>query len=233
MSDEPIPQQAAARPWGHGPPKLADKLLATAIAARYAYKYAMLPAVPYLLTHHPMLLAALRGTAAPIITLGALASTGDGTVVVAALIGLPALMSFDILFWLAGRRWGDGALHLVLNRMRNRRKVPREQQLARVQHLALRYGPVGLATAYVGPIPSILISAACGWSGMRFRTFLLWDAVGALLWTSLMVTLGYAIGQRAVDVVQEFAHYSLFLSGLLIVVVVGQLLLRRHRRRTA
>jgi membrane-associated protein len=233
MSEETAPRRVTNRPWGHGPPQLADKLLAAAIVFRYALKYALRPAVPYLLTHHLLLLAALRGTAAPLITLGALARTGEGSLVVAALIGLPALMSFDILFWLAGRRWGEGGIHMLLDRMRNRRGLNREQQVERLQTLTRKYGAVGLATAYVGPIPSVLVSAMCGWSGMRFRVFLLWDTIGALLWTTLMVTLGYAIGQRAVDVVRAITPYSLYLSGVLIVVVLAQLLVRRHRRRAA
>lgn len=217
MSDDPAP-----RPWGHGPPQRADTLLFGALAARIVYNYALLPAVPWLLTHHPLLLAFLRGTAAPIITLGALARTGEGSVVVAALIGLPTLMAIDILFYLAGRRWGDGALHMLIRRKRRRRsRVDPEKRLAQVQNLSRRWGWFGLLIAYVGPFPAPLIDAACGWAGMKLRVFLLWDALGILVWTSLLTALGYSIGQKAVDVVAEIARYSVYLSiGILVASLV-------------
>jgi membrane-associated protein len=226
MADEPAP-----RPWGLGPPTRADKILLGAIGARFAYNYAMLPAVPWLLAHHPLLMAFLRGTAAPIITLGALARTGHGSLPLAIVAGVPTLMAFDILFFLAGRRWGEGALRMILSRQRRRRRGgDPEQRLARFADLSRRYGAAGLLIAYVGPFPAPAIDAACGWSGMRLRVFLFWDALGILVWTTLLALLGYAIGQRAVDVVAQIAKYSLWLTGgILVAVVVAAVV--RHKRR--
>ena len=55
---------------------------------------------------------------------------------------------------------------------------------------------------------------------MRLATFLLLDLAGTLLWTSLLATLGYQLGQRAVDVTDAIAHYSLWATLALIVAVI-------------
>jgi membrane-associated protein len=55
---------------------------------------------------------------------------------------------------------------------------------------------------------------------MRLRTFLVLDVLGALLWTSLLATLGYELGQRAVDVTDAIAHYSLLATLALIAAII-------------
>jgi membrane-associated protein len=70
------------------------------------------------------------------------------------------------------------------------------------------------------PIPSALVYAAVGWTGMRLRIFILLDLIGTALWVGLNVGLGYAIGQSAVDVAKAISRYALILTLVLIVVVV-------------
>ena len=75
--------------------------------------------------------------------------------------------------------------------------------------------------APVLPIPSPLIYAAVGDGGMRLATFLVLDVAGTLLWTGLLATLGYELGQRAVDVTDAIAHYSLWATLALVAVVIA------------
>ena len=56
---------------------------------------------------------------------------------------------------------------------------------------------------------------------MRLATFLVLDVAGTLLWTGLLATLGYELGQRAVDVTDAIAHYSLWATLSLVVVVIA------------
>ena len=51
---------------------------------------------------------------------------------------------------------------------------------------------------------------------MRLSTFLLLDLIGSLLWIALCVGLGYAIGQRAVDVAKGISRYALYFTIALI-----------------
>ena len=47
---------------------------------------------------------------------------------------------------------------------------------------------------------------------MRLGTFLWLDLIGALLWILLCVGLGYAIGQRAVDIAKAVGRYALYVT---------------------
>ena len=68
------------------------------------------------------------------------------------------------------------------------------------------------------------MDAAAGWTRMRLAVFLVCDMLGALLWTGLLVALGYALGQPAVDVVHAISHYSLLMTfGLIGFIVVWQI----------
>jgi membrane-associated protein len=55
------------------------------------------------------------------------------------------------------------------------------------------------------------------------------DLIGALLWASLLVGLGYALGHHAVDAAHAISHYSLILTlALAVVIVVRQTMVRRR-----
>ena len=67
---------------------------------------------------------------------------------------------------------------------------------------------------------------------MRLRTFLLLDLIGSLLWIGLCVGLGYAIGQRAVDVAKAVSRYALYVTlGLVVVIFARQCWVARRAPR--
>ncbi len=108
------------------------------------------------------------------------------------------------------------------------------RRLARLHRLERRFGPFAVVLAYFLPVPSTLIYAAVGDGGMRLRTFLLLDLLGSLLWAGVLATLGYQLGQRAVDVTDAIARYSLLATlGLIAAVVAAQLLRARMAQRPA
>jgi membrane protein DedA with SNARE-associated domain len=86
-----------------------------------------------------------------------------------------------------------------------------------------------LAVGYYLPVPNALIYLSCGVSGMALGTFLLGDLIGLLLWETLLISLGWAIGEPAVHVVHLIGHYSLLVTGGIIVAVIGIAALRQRR----
>jgi membrane protein DedA with SNARE-associated domain len=187
------------------------------IAISGLYWLLLLPATPTLVGTHPLLLEIVRGSMTSMVTMGALARTGHASLTIALLAGIPATMMFDWIYWWAGRRWGSSALTMLVGRHpRWARRVPW------VKHIAHRWGGPAVVVAYLLPIPNVLIYAAVGWTGMRLVTFLVLDAIGAFLWVALMVGLGYAIGQSAVDVAHTISHYSLVVTIAVVVFVVGR-----------
>jgi membrane protein DedA with SNARE-associated domain len=212
-------------PWD-GRPQRADLIIMAGIAASGLYALLLLPLVPTLVGTHPALLELLRGSTASIVTMGALARTGHADLLVAVCSGIPALVAFDWAYWWAGRRWGARALHMIGG------SHPRAMRRAdRVQRLMSRFGPAAVVLAYVLPVPTALVDAAAGWSGMRLAAFLFFDVIGALLWAGLLVGLGYGLGQPAVNVVHTISHYSLLATiGLVVLIVARQVYVQRRGR---
>jgi membrane protein DedA with SNARE-associated domain len=133
---------------------------------------------------------------------------------------------FDWLYWWAGRRWGQRAVGMLVG---SGRRADRHSM--RVERTMGRLGPFAVVFSYLLPVPNPIIDAAVGWTGMRLWVFLLLDAIGAALWVGLLVGLGYAIGQPAVDVVHAIGHYSLWVTLAIVVAIIAAQ--SRHRLRRA
>jgi membrane-associated protein len=191
----------------------------TALALAGLYSLLLVPAVPSLLGRDPVLLEALRASTAAMVAGGAFARVGQASLALALLAPLPTLLMADPFLWWAGRLWGPDVIKYLGGRgPRARRRTDRAARSLE------RYGSWAVVFAYLIPIPSALIYAAAGWTGMRLRRFLLLDLAGTSLWVGLIVGLGYAIGRSAVHVAHVITRYSLFITLALVVgtvVVVG------------
>jgi membrane-associated protein len=196
--------------------RLADRIIVGGIAVAGLYGLVLLPLFPLLGSSHPALLELVRGSTASIINMGARANVGQTSFALAVMLGVPSVMMFDWVFWWAGRRWGDRVFVWLLGGDNPKAK----RRLARVHWVERRFGPLAVVLADVLPIPSPLVYAAVGDGGMRLATFLVLDVTGTLLWTGLLATLGYELGQRAVDDTDAIAHYSLWATLALAVAVI-------------
>jgi membrane-associated protein len=202
-----------------------DKIIVGGFVAVFALQLALWPLVPALVASHPELLELIRGSIASIVNMGARARVGETSLILAVVLGVPSLMMFDWLFWWAGRRWGDGVFLWLLGGTSPRN----DRRLARLHRLEARFGPLAVVLAYFLPVPTTVIYAAVGDGGMRLWVFLVLDAIGTLLWTSVLAVGGYVLGQRAVDVADAFAHYALWVSIGGVVAIVVWTGLRRGR----
>lgn len=183
------------------------------------FKLALLPLAPSLIGSHPILLEALRGSTVSMITGGAFARVGEVSLVLALLAPFATLMMADPLLWWAGRIWGPDAADKLLGGRRGR-------WAERGVRWAEQYGAWLIVFNYFQPVPSVLVYAGAGWTGMGLRRFLLLDLLGTALWIGVNVGLGYAIGQSAVDVAKAIGHYGLYLS---IAIVVGIVVVSARR----
>jgi membrane-associated protein len=182
-------------------------ICATALALFGLYSLLLVPAVPSLIGSNPVLLEALRGSTAAMVAGGAFARVGQASLALALLAPLPTLLMADPFLWWAGRLWGrDVVKYLGARGPRGKRRTDRAARWLE------RYGSWAVVLAYLLPIPSSLIYAAAGWTGMRLRRFLLLDLAGTALWVGLIVGLGYAIGRSAVHVAHVITRYSLYLT---------------------
>jgi membrane-associated protein len=222
-----VPRNTAPQlPWGDGQAERADRFLIAAIALSSLYLLAWIPLTPVLVADHPVLLELFKGSLSGMVTMGALARIGDASILVAVVAAIPGLMMFDWIYWWAGRRWGRNAIDLFIG------SHPKAAaRTARLEKVIARFGWLAIVIAYFQPVPNVLIYAAAGWTGMRLRTFLILDLIGSLLWIALCVGLGYAIGQRAVDIAKGVSRYALYVTIVLVVVIFARQYFTARRRR--
>jgi membrane-associated protein len=213
------------RPWV-GSAERADWVIVGLITARGVYGLAMLPLIPLMLDPHPLLLELLSGSSIAEVVVGARVRLGEVSWPVAILAGLPVWILFDWVYWWAGRRWGDRALVAMLARGG---RTDAEKRARHVEAVAHRLGPAAVVLARFLPVPTFLVYAAAGTSGMRLRTFVALDVLGTTLFTATLVTLGFLLGKRAIDVVEDFNRYALLATVALVVVMVLVQLVRRRR----
>jgi membrane-associated protein len=230
------PAEAPASPWSdprlpwEGTPRRVDLACWAAITLSGLYYLAILPWRASLIGTHPLVSVLLNGSTEAIVAAAAFAHVGHGSLVVVLLASIPGLMKFDIIYWWAGRLWGEKIIHLFAGRSERQR-----QRALRFVARVNRWGrwftwPAIIITPFL-PLPNAIIYAVAGWTGMSWVTFLILDAIGSLAWAGMLAGLGYALGQHAVSVAQKVSSYGLWVTiAIVILVIVGQIRSARLQR---
>ena len=233
IDQEPAADPAQAKdPWANanlpwqGKPRRVDIVCWGAITLSGLYYLALLPFRASLVGTHPIVSVLLNGSSEAIVSAAAYARTGHGTLAVVLLAAIPGLMKFDIIYWWAGRLWGERVIQMFSGRgKRSQRFVARVNRSGRW----LTWPAVVLSPFL--PIPNALVYAAAGWTGMSWVTFLILDAIGSLAWVGLLAGLGWALGQKAIDVAQEISKYGLWVTIAIVVLVVAAQMRGARARR--
>jgi membrane-associated protein len=202
-------------PW-EGKPRRADILLWAGITLSGLYYLVLLPFRANLVGTHPVLLELLNGSTEAIISAAAFARVGHGSLAVAVAAGVFGVMKFDLLYWLAGRMWGERIILLLSGRRKHGPKF-----MARVHRWGRKFTWPAVLLAPFLPLPSPLVYAVAGWAGMSWVTFLILDLISELAWVGTLAGLGYALGHHAVVVAETISHYGLWISIGLVVLVVA------------
>jgi membrane protein DedA with SNARE-associated domain len=214
-------------PWeGHA--RRDDLVCWYALAGMAVFYTAMWPLRPILIGSNPVLLGILTGAKESIIAAGAFAGVGSVPLVLVVAAAMLGMMKFDAIVWWAGTLWGTG----IVEKFARRSKIA-----TRFAGKADSLGPwtmwPAVAMAPWTPIPSSLIYAAAGWTGMRLRTFLVLDGIGSLIRAGVYAGVGFAIGQPAVDLAETISANGIWVSlGIVVVMVAGQVARRLLRGRT-
>jgi membrane-associated protein len=212
-------------PWS-GKPRRVDVLCWAGITLSGLYYLALLPFRASLVGTHPVLLEVLNGSTEAIVSGAAFARVGHGSLAVVLLAAIPGLMKFDLLYWWAGRLWGERIILLLSGRRKHGPKF-----IARVRRWGRWFTwPAVVITPFL-PLPNAIVYAVAGWAGMSVVTFLILDLIGTLLWAGMLAGLGYSLGHHAVVVAQAISRYGLWISiALVVLVVIGQMRSARARR---
>ncbi len=217
--DDPVkakdPWANANLPW-QGKPRRVDIACWGAITLSGVYYLALLPFRASLVGTHPLVSVLLNGSTEAIVSAAAFASKWARLAGGAADPRDPRPMKFDIIYWWAGRLWGERVIQMFSGRGKRSQKF-----VARVNRSGRWLTWPAVVLSPFLPIPNALVYAAAGWTGMSWVTFLILDAIGSLAWVGLLAGLGWALGQSAVDVAQEISKYGLWVTIAIVVLVVA------------
>ena len=216
-------------PW-EGTPRRVDLACWAAITLSGLYYLVILPFRASLVGTHPLFLVLLNGSTEGIVSAAAFARVGHGSLFVVLLASVPGLMKFDIIYWWAGRLWGEKIIHLFAGRSERQRRRGRKF-VARVNRWGRWFTWPAVIIAPFLPVPNAIIYGVAGWTGRSWVTFLVLDAIGSLAWAGMLAGLGYALGQHAVSVAQTVSKYGLWVSiAIVVLVVAGQMRSARAQR---
>jgi membrane protein DedA with SNARE-associated domain len=221
----PSPWDDPRLPWA-GKPRRADILCWAGITLSGIYYLVLLPFRASLVGTHPVLLEVLNGSTEAIVSGAAFARVGHGTLAVVLLAAIPGLMKFDLLYWWAGRLWGERIILLLSGRRKHGPKF-----IARVDRWGRWFTWPAVVVSPFVPIPNAIVYAVAGWAGMSLVTFLILDLIGTMLWAGMLAGLGYSLGHHAVVVAQTVSRYGLWISiGIIVLVIAAQMRTARMQR---
>lgn len=162
-----------------------------------------------------------------LIAAGALVASGRMTLAVALGLAILACLLADVVWYEAGRRWGDHILHFIYGLA-----LDPDAAARRSKETFVRHGPRTLMLAkFVLGLDAATPSLA-GLSGISRLRFVAFDAVGAALWSGAYAGLGYAFGKdldRAAAYAVRLGTIWLIVALASLVMYAGRKLVRWHR----
>lgn len=173
--------------------------------------------------------AILIGVVAPgetaLLIAGVFCNPHYGRLVLPAMIavGVVAAVGGDSVGYEFGRAFGPSLRGSQLGRWVG------EHRWAKVDRFLHRHGGKAVLIGRMTALLRALTPSLAGMSGMRYRTFLTWNAIGGLIWAPGCVLLGYAFAS-ALSAVSETLTW---LPVVIVVLAAGAYLWLHARRRRA
>ncbi len=145
---------------------------------------------------------------------GALARVDHMSFTLAVILAVAASLLADLTWYEIGRRRGAQVLSWVC-----RISLEPDSCVRRTEDMFARHGPRALLWAKFVPAFNVAVPLA-GMTGLRFGRFLLYDALGGLLWVLTFVGLGFVFSRQLRTVLERAS-----LVGGSLVAALGALLL--------
>ena len=141
---------------------------------------------------------------------GYIAQQGHANVVIMMVLAAGGAIIGDSVGYEIGRRFGP-----ALQRSRPGRRVGEERWRRAEEYVAAKGGRAILAGRFVGVLRA-LVPAVAGVTRMPYRRFLVWNALGAIVWAPGIVLAGYLAGSSYQRVEQDAGA-----AGLVLLAIVG------------
>lgn len=146
-----------------------------------------------------------------VIASGFLASQGVLNIwILVPLFILTATLGYAVAYWF-GKSLGTWLL---------RRKDGfffRKRYIEEARSFYRRHGPLALVVGRLLPIIRTFVPIAAGLAAMPYKSYMLWNVVGAFIWGGLLCVLGYVLGK----LIPNAEHYIL---PIVILIIIASLL---------
>jgi membrane-associated protein len=137
---------------------------------------------------------------------------------------LAAFLGNQVAYYL-GKRFGPSLFH------RPNSRLFKQENMERTQEFFDRHGSKTIILARFVPVVRTFAPILAGVGTMRYRTFVIYNAVGAALWAGGVTLLGYLLGSHF----PKLGDYLDFVIPVIIVVSLIPVFIeyRRHRRTSS
>ncbi len=129
------------------------------------------------------------------IVAGALMAADHSALLTLVAVAVAAALIADTFWYVTGRRVGMRVLRVLC-----RVSLSPDSCVRQTESIFQRFGPASMLVAKFIPGFASVSTALAGAVRMRYWTFLLFDAMGALLWVAVAVGLGYLFREAVSDV---------------------------------
>ena len=151
---------------------------------------------------------------------------GNLNLAVMMVVAVVCAVGGDSVGYEFGRRFGP-----ALRRSRLGRWVG-ERRWAAVDAFIHRHGGKAVLLGRLTALMRALMPSMAGMSGMRYRTFLTWNALGGVFWAPGCVLLGYAFSSALGVIGSTLTWAPLAILAVIILIAVAVHLRRRRREET-
>jgi membrane-associated protein len=158
---------------------------------------------------------------------GVYAGRKDLNLIAVIVIGsIAAITGESVGYWL-GRRYGRGLI----------KKLPLVGRLDKQFESAERYfrkrGGLTVALGRYATAAGAFVPFVAGMSEMPYQTFLAYDVPAIAVWATGITLIGYYFGRNLDTVERILSRFGYVMLGVLVLLVVGQILWRRFRKKPA
>jgi membrane protein DedA with SNARE-associated domain/rhodanese-related sulfurtransferase len=159
------------------------------------------------------------------LAMGSLVGDGHFSLSGVVLLAVSASLLSDAVWYELGRRRGRSVVKLVC-----RIALEPDFCVRRTENYILRRGPVALVFAKFVPGLSIAAPPLVAVIGMRRVLFLLWDGLGALVWSALYIMLGYVF-RKQLERAGAYAERMGMVSAVILVIALALFIAWKYMQR--
>ncbi|MTD30939.1 DedA family protein [Planomicrobium sp. YIM 101495] len=143
-----------------------------------------------------------------ILTLGGfLTTTTDMTIFGVIAVSTAGSLTGAVVLYGVGRLMDVGRLEKVIDKYGNWLRLKRAD-LYKADAWFDRYGVWTVFFGRLVPLIRSLISLPAGMSNMKFTLFILFTTLGTIIWNTILVLIGEAVGENSEEILQTLDLYS-------------------------